>query len=220
MTTNGGKGKPPTKARQPKTSRKSTRFAACDGAWEKQTCQKEGKGKGGGREERGEMVFTECEDNVENFFVGQFRRDGIGGGGGSGGPGKLLGDNWDGHRGERDDDDQQIEAGPEERFGESSREEGHDLVVFEMKRVSYLTGLYRVMGKHTSNGRTFYTHPGPRALHLSSGRWHLGCVPGRVAPQKWRGFVRRPWTRTRATITPSSSEGGESGKLGRSGDDI
>jgi hypothetical protein len=79
------------------------------------------------------MLLTEREDDVEDFLVGQFGRDGIaGGGGGSRGPGKLLGDDWDRHRGERDDDDQQIEAGPEESFGEPSRK-GHDLVVFEIR---------------------------------------------------------------------------------------
>jgi hypothetical protein len=84
-----------------------------------------GGGKGGERKE-GKMLLTECEDNVEDFFAGQFGRDGgIGGGGGIRGLGELLGDDWDGHRGERDDDDEQIEARPEERFGESSREEGH-----------------------------------------------------------------------------------------------
>jgi hypothetical protein len=84
-----------------------------------------------GRQERGEMLFTECEDNVENFFAGQFGRDGIGGGGGGGGPDKLLGDDWDGHCGEWDDDDQKIEGGPEEGLGDSEswREEGHDDLV-------------------------------------------------------------------------------------------
>jgi hypothetical protein len=109
-------------------------------AHEKTTCQRARKG-----EEKREILFTECEYNVEDFFVCQFGRDGIsiGGGGGSRGPGKLLGNNWDGHRGEGNDDDEQIEARPEERFGDPLRE-GHDLVVlvvFEMKRVSYKEGL-------------------------------------------------------------------------------
>jgi hypothetical protein len=120
MTTNGGKGKPPTKARQPKMSRKSTKICAS---------QKTGKGRKWGA---GDMLLTGCEDDVEDFLVGQFGRDGIaGGGGGSRGPGIFLGDDWDRHRGERDDDDQQIEASPEESFGESLSE-GHSLVVFEI----------------------------------------------------------------------------------------
>ena len=83
-----------------------------------------GKGEEG---KEGEMPLTECEDNVEYFFAGQFGRDGSGGGGGGTGRlGKLLGDDWDSHRGERDDDDEQIEARPEEAFGESLRKEGHD----------------------------------------------------------------------------------------------
>lgn len=56
-------------------------------------------------------VLTEGDDNVDDFVVG--RPDGIGGGGGGGhggggvrGPRKLLGDNWDGHRGKGDDDDE------------------------------------------------------------------------------------------------------------------
>jgi hypothetical protein len=79
-----------------------------------------------GKTTEDEQEEHECEDNVKDFFAGQFGRDGgIGGGGGIRGLGELLGDDWDGHRGERDDDDEQIEARPEERFGESSREEGH-----------------------------------------------------------------------------------------------
>jgi hypothetical protein len=89
------------------------------------TCQKGGKGEG----KMEEMLFTECEDNVEFFLAGQLRRDG---GGGGRGPGELLGDDWDGHRGEGDDDDQQIEAGPEKRFGESLKE-GHDMIVVEIQ---------------------------------------------------------------------------------------
>jgi len=92
-----------------------------------------------GKTTEDEQEEHDCEYNVEDLFVCQFGRDGIsiGGGGGSRGPGKLLGNNWDGHRGEGNDDDKQIEARPEERFGEPLSE-GHDLVVlvvFEVKRV-------------------------------------------------------------------------------------
>lgn len=104
-------------------------LARDNSAWgrrKRQSCQKAAEGRERkGRE--GEMPLTECEDNVEYFFAGQFGRDGSGGGGGGTGRlGKLLGDDWDGHRGERDDDDEQIEARPEEGFRESSREVGHD----------------------------------------------------------------------------------------------
>jgi hypothetical protein len=89
------------------------------------------------------MLLTEWDYNVDDFFAGQCGRDGIGGrrGGGSRRPGKLLGDNWDGHRVEGDDDDEQMEARPEECFAEPSME-GHNLVVLEVKRMGYTKGLY------------------------------------------------------------------------------
>jgi hypothetical protein len=51
-------------------------------------------------------------------------------GGGSRGPGELVGDSWDDHRVEGEDGSQQMEAGPaaEERFGEPSREGQGDLI--------------------------------------------------------------------------------------------
>jgi len=90
-----------------------------------------GRGLGG----RGRCLLTERDANVDEYSNDLFGRGGIGGG--SRGPGELMGYNWDGHRGEGD---QQIEAGSEEHFGEPSRE-GHD---FETKRVSHksLAGVY------------------------------------------------------------------------------
>lgn len=75
-----------------------------------------------GEGEERELLFTEWNGNVDGSFEGQFGRVGIGGG--SRGPGELVGDNWDDHRVEGEDGSQQIEAGPaaEERFGEPSRE--------------------------------------------------------------------------------------------------
>lgn len=87
-----------------------------------------------GKTTKDEHEEHECEDNVEDFFVGQFgwRSSSSGGGGGSRGSGKFLGNDWDGHRSEGNDDDEQIEARAEERVGEAARE-GHDLVVCEIQ---------------------------------------------------------------------------------------
>jgi hypothetical protein len=120
MATNGGKENLPTLERHQKKSRKITRW--------RHAMSESGEG-----EKKGGMVFTEWDDNVDDFFVDQLGRDGTisGGGGGPGSrrrPGKLLGDDWDGHRGEGDDDDQQIEALPEEGSAEPSKE-GHDDLV-------------------------------------------------------------------------------------------
>ena len=79
-------------------------------------------------------MLTNCVGNVENFFVCQFGRDAGGIGGGRRGPG----DNWNGHRREGDDDDQKMDARPEERFGEWASEEGHDLLVFGVQKTGQL----------------------------------------------------------------------------------
>lgn len=130
-----------------------------------------------------------------------------------------MGDDWDGHRGERDDDDQQIEAGPEESFGQSLRE-GHDMDVFDELRYSkegevQNRDLYQGR-KITPMGteRPLYTPEGRGTPHLSSGHWHLPYAVhlktglGLYCQCKRRHLqdVHGPWTRALATITTSSSE--------------
>ena len=112
-----------------------------------------------------------------------------------------MGDDWDGHRGQGHDDDQQIEASPEERFGEPSTwKEGHDLVVFEMKRISHKV---RTLYREADN-----LAPIPRVAVICSSR--LCNADGLQCNGRYWRKVQGLGPETTAT---SSSEGRESGKL-------
>ena len=128
-----------------------------------------------------------------------------------------MGDDWDGHRGERDDDDQQIEAGPEKSFGQSLRE-GHDMDVFNELRYSKegevqhrdlyqgrkITPMGTVRPLYTAEGVGEALRTYPRVTKCCALRTGLGLH----CQCKRRHFqdVHGPWTRALATITTSSSE--------------
>ena len=117
-----------------------------------------------------------------------------------------MGDDWDGHRGERDDDDQQIEAGPEESFGQSLRK-GHDMDVFDELRCSKegevqnrdlyqgrkITpmGTERPLYTPARVGEALRTYP--RVLAPT-----ICCASedgaGAVLPVQKKTFSRRPWS--------------------------
>ena len=106
------------------------------------------------------MIPTNSENDVKFLLTGQFRRD-VGAGGGSRG---HLGKNRDGLGGEGNDDDQYIEARPEEPFADPWHV-GHDLGVFgdekasaSFKKVQYGT---KEGNKHANARSTLYT---PRNL--------------------------------------------------------